>query len=311
MSNRLNIREGLHVLDCFEGIKKMGDESVDTVITSIPYYAVRDYGHPQQFGLESDPAEYIEKIVNLFNTEVYRVLSKTGCVFLNIGDVYGGDRSGHRPTNTRNHKGHVSRKMDTKEPWAKPKQLMQIPARIAIAMQQRGWILRNELIWYKPNACPQSVSDRFSNKYEKVYFFVKSPKYIFNLQDIKIPCLTKGATKGHYSIGGANYKKYGQRSYSGKEWVPGLNGKNPGDVFSVPTRAYKGPHPAVFPPSLIEPFVKASKEGGIILDPFVGTGTTWEVALQYNRRFVGFEINPDFADEAVKRTSLVQMKLSI
>ncbi|MCP1359300.1 DNA-methyltransferase [Aneurinibacillus migulanus] len=308
----IGIERTLHVGNAFDIIKRIKNNSIDGVITSPPYYNVRNYGHPDQLGLEKHPQEYIDKLVSFFD-EVYRVLKDTGIVFLNLGDVYGGNRSGNVPTHTRNKKGHVKRRMEgIKETlWVQDKQLMMIPARLAIALQDRGWILRNKIIWVKPNAMPSSVQDRLSNTYEEVFVLVKNKKYYFDLDAIRIPYKRTDIKEGNHRFGGSNHKKYGTNTHSGNDYNPSEKGKNSGDVWVISTKPYKGPHPAVFPPELVEPMIKVIPEHGVIYDPFTGIGTVWQQALAYNRLFVGSEINPEFAREAFERTSNVQIKLAL
>lgn len=309
MKKNIGIDVGLHIMNAFEGIKQIRSGTINACITSPPYYAVRDYGHLEQFGLEAHPKEYVDKLVD-FMDEVYRVLTDDGILFLNLGDCYGGNRSGISPTNTRNSKGHVQRRVSKSTPWTQAKNLMMIPSRVAIGMQEKGWILRNKIIWHKPNALPSSVTDRWTNTYEEIFFFTKSPKYSFDLDKIVVP-YKKENYEGKHCFGGANYVKYQGEKYSGKDFKPTRHGKNPGDVWSITTKPYFGPHPAVFPRELVEPMVKVLPSDSVVLDPFCGTGTVWKVTHAYHHHFVGFELNPTFAKEAHDRVSYTQMKMNI
>ena len=317
--------------DCLEVLRNLPDESIDCVVTSPPYWALRDYGVDGQLGLEPTFQEYITKLCDIFD-EVRRVLKKEGTCWVNIGDTYGGsgkgaggysDKSTLAGFTSANTKG---RRM-AKESWnfeKAPKEngvakcLSQIPSRFAIEMTNRGWILRNEIIWHKPNCMPSSVKDRFTVDFEKVFFFVKSKKYAFNQQ--LEPYLHPvdrwgGETVREYK--GKYTKEDGEKFNSPRarnsrvgyperqrELRPNAEGKNKRTVWSINTKPLKEAHFATYPEALIEPMIKAGcPVGGIVLDPFFGAGTTAVVALKQNKNYIGIELNPEYIKIAEARLS--------
>lgn len=286
--------------DTTDGLKKLPDESIDCVMTSPPYWALRDYGVDGQLGLESTFEEYIKKLCDIFD-EVKRVLKKEGTCWVNLGDTYGGNTSGNSPTNTRNKSGHTKKKNNQE------KCLCQIPSRFAIEMTNRGWILRNTIIWHKPNVMPSSAKDRFTVDYENVFFFVKSKKYYFDQQkephaesslkarNAKLNQTThEGAKKSAVNVQLGNEAR-------GKRFVP-EGGRNKRTVWRITTKPYAEAHFATFPPELVKTPIKAGcPEGGIVLDCFFGSGTTAEVAKKLGRDFIGFELSPEYCKIADKR----------
>lgn len=305
--------------DTFQLIKEVPSESIDMVITSPPYWALRDYGIKGQFGLEKSIPEYINKLLGLFD-EINRVLKKEGTCWVNISDTYsGGDAASrwnsgnHIPGSGSNKKlmqlarTSASHKFNHKIP---KKSLCLIPERFALGMLDRGWLLRNEIIWHKPNAMPQSATDRFSIDFEKLYFFVKQKKYYFEQQKEA----TKAKVKEHRPDGSWRHKNRGYKSKFGKIYHQGIEqhhgmdilgypkNRNVRAVWSLSTQSYVGNHFAVYPPRLIKkPILAGCPEGGTVLDPFMGSGTTALVALKYNRKFLGFELNPDYIKMAEAR----------
>ena len=226
--------------DVVEHLKKLQDESIDCIVTSPPYYGLRDYGIDGQIGLEETPEKYVEKMSEVFK-ELKRVLKKIGTFFLNIGDTYGGSMQGY----------------GVKDPNMfniMPKCLLMIPERLAFTLIQDGWILRNKVIWHKPNHMPSSVKDRFSNSWEYVYFFTKSRKYFFDLDSVREQSLSQGQTR-------TSPKKMSIGMMSKRDKFPVVYplGKNPGDVdfWSITTRGFHEAHFAVFPEKLIERPIKA------------------------------------------------------
>jgi len=294
--------------NCLEVLKQIPDESVNCCITSPPYWALRDYEVEGQLGLEPTFNEYLNNLVTIFD-EVKRVLRKDGTCWVVIGDTYGGSLNKERDPSKlaekqRSNRGSYFRKDSNIKFKAQglDKCLLQIPARFAIMMIDRGWLIRNEIIWRKVNVMPSSVKDRFTMDYEKVYFFVKNKKYWFEQQfeeyaesskaRMKYPRYTdnsKGAS-GQYAVVNNDYKV----NY----------GRNKRCVWDIATKPFKGPHYATFPPDLIEPMIKAGcPDGGIVLDPFLGSGTTALVAKQLGRDFIGIELNPEYcrlAEERIK-----------
>lgn len=264
------------------------DESVDCIVTSPPYFGLRDYGVDGQIGAEPSPAEFVSALVAVFR-EARRVLADDGTLWLNLGDSY-----------SRNHgKGGGGS-------LAGPKNLLGIPWRVAFALQDDGWILRNDIIWHKPNAMPESVADRLSGKHEHLFMFSKSPRYWFDLDPIREPHEHPGAT--HTDRTRPDRGFVGQADVARAGLHP--TGKNPGDVWSIPTVPFPGAHFAVFPPQLAERCVMAGcKPGGTVLDPFSGSGTTGYAAAKHDRRYVGIDLNAEYLDLSL-RTRLAQPALT-
>lgn len=241
--------------------RAMQDGSVDCVVTSPPYFGLRDYGHEDQYGTEETPGEYIESMVSLYQ-EVRRVLTDDGTFWLNVGDSYG-----HR------------------------KNLLGIPWRVALALQDDGWILRNDIIWSKPNAMPESVTDRLANRHEHLFLFTKSPRYWFDLDPIREPHVSSPSRAGANALRGQKaIRKSGPNSGQYSE-----GGRNPGDVWDIATRPFPGAHFATFPEELPRRCIASGcKPGGVVLDPCSGSGTTGAAAQALGRRYVGIDINADY-----------------
>jgi DNA modification methylase len=253
--------------DCRETMRKWAAEGVkvQTCVTSPPYFGLRDYGHKGQIGLEQTPEQYIAAMVEVFRC-VKDVLADDGTLWLNIGDSYG---SG--------------------------KQLLGIPWRMALALQADNWVLRQDIIWHKPNPMPESVRDRCTKAHEYIFLLSKSGKYFFDSEAIKEQAKTPPALRNKSAEGyHADYPK-GDR-FSEGERVWGADGrKNKRSVWEVALRPYKGAHFATFPPALIEPCIlSGSRPNDIVLDPFMGSGTTAAVAVQHGRQYLGCELNPEY-----------------
>jgi len=288
-------------------LKTLPDESIDCVMTSPPYWALRDYGVEEQLGLESTFKEYIKKLCNIFD-EVKRVLKKEGTCWVNIGDSYIG--SGKGGTNKKYKKKHTSfgkhmnnevMGMPTNNQSLPSKCLGMIPSRFAIEMCNRGWVLRNEIIWHKPNCMPSSVKDRFTVDFEKILFFVKNKKYYFKQQLEKHIWADKDKRSkirdGVKSMGKSVLGKYAINKV-----VYGENGKNMRSVWKINTKPFLEAHFATYPKKLCEIPLKAGcRDGGIVLDPFFGAGTTGIVALKQDKKFIGIELNPEYIKIAEKR----------
>lgn len=265
--------------DALQILKKMPDESIDCVITSPPYWALRDYGVDGQIGLEKTHHAYIENLLSIFD-QIKRILKNEGTCWVNIGDTYGAQKC-----------------------------LLMIPSTFAIEMMNQGWILRNEIIWHKPNAMPNSVKDRFNTDYEKIFFFVKQKKYYFNQQ--LEPAKENSIARGKRGMSESGKWKHGAPGQTGHSMnLPRLNDKNrevspyrnKRCVWSIATHPFRGAHFAVFPEKLIETPIKAGcPEGGIVLDPFCGAGTTGVVAKKQGKNFIGIELNPEYIKIAEKR----------
>lgn len=300
--------ETIYKGNCLEELRKIEAGSIDVCLTSPPYWGLRDYGHKDQYGTEKTPGEYIEKMVAVFN-EVKRALKKEGTLWLNIGDTYSGSGKGSgdiKPDPKFKAGGRERSLKPDRNKELSPKCLYMIPERLAWALIQDGWILRNKIIWYKPNGMPSSVKDRFVNKWEYLLFFSKSGKYYFDLDAVREQPLRE-----------PTYKVVGQKGSPVQQSAGGISpqhplGKNPGDVFAIPTQAFPAAHFAVFPERLCEKPIKAgSPEGGTVLDPFCGTGTAGVVAKKNNRNFIGIDIKQKYIDMAQKRIDATQIQLEL
>lgn len=335
--------------DSLEILKTLPDESIDCVMTSPPYWALRDYGVAGQLGLEPTFEEYINKLCNIFD-EVKRVLKKEGTCWVNIGDSYSGtgDKGDYKDPKWKGRNGQ-SKAMNSKTS-VPSKSLCMIPSRFSIEMVNRGWILRNEIIWHKPNCMPESVTDRFTNDFEKLFFFVKSKKYWSDMKAVAEPITDSSAirllqdienqkgseranggnkTNGNMKavsnlrFGGNKADGYGVRTKSGKAWRPEMAGsgveghsgykqadgslmikpmRNKRTVWKIEPKGFREAHFAVYPEKLcVTPILAGCPEGGIVLDPFMGSGTTCKVARDLGRKYLGIELNPDYIKIANKR----------
>lgn len=257
------------------------DESYfQTCITSPPYWSLRDYGIDEQIGAENSIDEYISDLVAVFR-EVRRTLRDDGTLWLNIGDSYTSGNRTWRAPDKKNSARAMSFRPPTPE-GLKPKDLIGVPWKLAFALQQDGWYLRSDIIWHKPNCQPESVKDRPTKSHEYLFLFSKSENYYYNADAIK------------------------------EQTKDGSSSRNRRSVWSINTRGFQGSHFAVFPPELVRLCLLAgSTPNSIVLDPFLGTGTVAEVALEHSRQCVGVELNSNYADMALKRLSNIQKKLSV
>jgi DNA modification methylase len=304
-----------------EKLLEISEKSIQCVITSPPYWGLRDYGHDSQIGLENTPDQYVEEIVKVFSG-IWRILKDDGIVWLNLGDSYASFRDGKAvPDTTRGEsigtlvpKGLAKNRMKTTfvGTQIKHKDLVGIPWRVALALQKAGWYLRQDIIWAKPNPMPESVTDRCTKSHEYLFLLTKSSKYYFDNQAIKEPTVST-FSNAKKRIGG---NKYGDsedskhRSKSGNFWIE-TETRNKRDVWTIPVKPFKGAHFAVMPEALVEPCILAgSSEGDLVLDPFSGSGTVGVVALQKFRRFIGIELNMDYAKISVERIGLDKVELS-
>jgi DNA modification methylase len=303
--------------DCLETLKTLPDCSVQTCVTSPPYYGLRDYGVDGQIGLEQSPEEYIQKLVSVFR-EVRKALKDDGTLWLNIGDSYNGSGGAGGDYSQGGLKEGQPKYPGRNEKSLKPKDLMMIPARVALALQSDGWWLRSEIIWHKPNPMPESVTDRPTKSHEMIYLLAKSAHYFYDAEAIKEPQQASSRerlTRGWNGDGNRDYPNGPQnhlKDYLGKfdtvEDTP--SGRNKRDVWTVTTKPYKEAHFATFPPDLIEPCILAgSRIGDTVLDPFNGSGTTGAVSLKHHRDYIGCELNPDYIKLTEKRLSEVQPTL--
>lgn len=268
--------------EALEVLKNFPSSIVQTVVTSPPYYGQRDYCADDQIGMEQTPEEYIERLVNIFD-EVKRVLREDGTLWLNIGDKYiNGNLAG-------------------------------LPWRLAIALKERGWLLRSDIIWHKPNAMPSSVQNRPTTDHEYIFLFAKNSKYFYDADSIREPHVTfseKSKMKGgrnHLGKEGGTPeqgKNSGNSNLHRGRWDQAFHpkGRNKRTVWEVPLSKFREAHFAVFPEKLIEPCILAgSSEGSVVLDPFFGSGTTGLVSLMKGRKFIGIELNKHYCEIAIKR----------
>lgn len=274
----MNLLAEVIVGNALQTLKNLPDASVQTVVTSPPYWGLRDYGDDEQLGLEKSPFDFIENLCKVFD-EIWRVVKDDGTIWVNLGDSYYN------------------------------KSLAGIPFRFAFAMQERGWFLRQDIIWHKPNVMPESVTDRCTKSHEYIFLLTKSSKYFYDNKAILEPVSEISLKRSEYgwdsdrpstknaSMGGTGI----HTEQMGTRFV-NPEGRNKRSVWTVTAKGYKEAHFAVYPPELIEPCILAgSKEGDTVLDPFSGSGTTGEVALKHNRNYIGLELNPEYAEISRKR----------
>lgn len=296
--------------DARQVLQRLADESIDCVVTSPPYWGLRDYGVRGQLGLEPTISEYLDHLCAVFE-EVRRVLKAAGTCWVNLGDTSyadqgGGNRSKVNPAVTGQLRALPARTRGRELP---AKSLCQIPARFALAMAARGWVLRNEIIWWKPNCMPSSARDRFTMDFEKVFFFVKQKRYYFDQQFEPVrdrgrlsrrllnPTVRRKRRYGDARIAAFNP----QTAEASRRRVP-ATGRNKRCVWALATRPYLGNHFAVYPPELIETPIQAGcPKGGIVLDPFLGSGATALTARKLGRKFIGIDINPAYVRQARSR----------
>jgi len=265
--------------DAKDKLKELETESIQSVITSPPYWGLRDYGNDEQIGQEETPDKYIDNMVEVFD-KVFKVLKKDGTLWLNIGDSY---------SSIRNEKIGV-----------KKKDLVGIPWMLAFALRKNGWYLRQDIIWAKPNPMPESVRDRCTKSHEYIFMLTKSEKYYYDHNAIREPRTSSGS---NHQFGGKKYNDPDNPIYGSIQSVYESDGKrNKRDVWNITTQPFKDAHFAVMPEALVEPCILAgSKVDDLILDPFAGSGTVGVVAKKHNRKFIGIELNPNYAKIANDR----------
>lgn len=307
--------------DALETLKQMEDESINCCVTSPPYWGLRDYGCDGQLGLESTPEEYVANMVEVFR-EVKRVLRKDGTLWLNLGDSYYSNFGGGSGTCTTGNKEALQqrgRNILPKHDNLKSKDLVGIPWRVAFALQADGWWLRSDIIWAKPNPMPESVRDRPTKAHEYIFLLSKSDRYFYDNEAIKEPVAesTKMWGGGKQGWGPSNTKHSTPQGTHG----PSLRGegrcgessdgkRNKRTVWNISTKPFSEAHFAVFPPELPEICIKAGcPQGGTVLDPFAGAGTTLYVAEQLGRNSIGIELNPDYCGIIRRRMGGLEMNL--
>jgi DNA modification methylase len=342
----------------FDKVKELNDNSIDCVVTSPPYWGLRDYGtgtwiggdkncphkrltkiskdtktghagmfkkgnvvgdaiyknycpecgakrKDEQLGLEETYQEHIKNIVNLFE-EIKPKLKESATIWINYGDSYATTINGRKAKDVKNDdRMFVDKPFSTIQGSIKPKDLVMIPNRIAIALQDAGWYIRSEIIWHKPNPMPESVRDRPTSAHEKIWLITKSKKYYYDADSIREPLASTSLTRLNQDIKnqkGSTRGNGGMKSNGNMKAVGNLETKNKRNVWTITTKPCKEAHFATFPKDLIEPCIKAGcPEGGIVLDPFGGSGTTGIVASQNNRNAILIELNKDYIDIANKR----------
>ena len=257
-------------------LKQLPEKSVQVCVTSPPYWGLRDYCNEDQLGLEPKPDDFVENLCRIFD-EVWRVLKDDGTLWVNLGDSY-----------------------------LPNKNLVGIPWKIAFALQKRGWYLRQDIIWNKPNPMPESITDRCTKSHEYIFLLSKEPKYYFDNQAIKEPLAESSIGRLSQDIEnqvGTTRANGGAKTNGNLKAVGDIEaGRNKRSVWTITTKPYREAHFATYPPDLIEPCILAgSKEGDLVLDPFSGSGTTGEVALRNGRNYIGLELNPDYARISEKR----------
>ena len=326
--------------DCLTTLPTLPDRSVQTCITSPPYFGLRDYGCDGQIGLEPTPREFVDTMVQVFR-EVRRVLREDGTLWLNLGDSYsteskwGGSTGGKAAAGLHGAYGGGRTKARHGIP---DKNLLGIPWRVAFALQADGWYLRQDIIWSKPNPMPESVRDRCTKAHEYLFLLSKSARYYFDADAIAEPLAESsierlsqpnleqqrgsdrvpGKTNGTMKAVGPRFcgNKYGDddsdqtRTKSGNVWDGAIGKRNKRSVWTIPTQPMREAHFATFPQALVEPCIRAgSRPGDTVLDPFLGAGTTALVAEREGRQWIGCELNPDYAAIAERRLRGVQRPL--
>jgi len=300
--------------DCLIGLKKLPDNSIDCCISSPPYWGLRDYGVDGQIGNEGGFKEFISKLIEIYQ-EVYRVLKPEGTCFVNLGDTYGGSGNGTTPNADTSEYTKKSKqvyvlpngtsKSSSLRGSSLNKSLLMIPERFAIEMISHGWILRNQIIWHKPNQMPSSAIDRFTVDFEKIFFFVKqSTGYYFEQQlDPYTEPMNRWSGEKLEAQGNSDWDKgTGQSTYRSRSLRPNPDGKNMRTVWSINTKPFPDAHFAIFPETLVERMIKAGcPEKGVVLDPFMGAGTTAVAARKLNRNYIGYDLNADYVKMANER----------
>ena len=287
----------IYIGDCREGMRQIPENSVQTCVTSPPYFGLRDYGHAGQIGLEQTPNEYVQQLVEVFR-EVWRVLQDDGTLWLNLGDSYVSSATGSQGNNSSNLQGRKTTQCKAGERPDKTgfglpaKNLIGIPWRVAFALQADGWILRQDIIWHKPNPMPESVTDRCTKSHEYIFLFSKQQKYYYDNEAIKEAALPDAVIRDREPTKLNNTP--GRKRMNGLT-VNDYETRNKRSVWTVATKPYTEAHFATFPDELITPCILAGcPEGGIVFDPFMGSGTVAATALRLGRDYRGCELNPEY-----------------
>jgi DNA modification methylase len=303
--------------DCRDVLDTLPAQSVQTCVTSPPYFGLRDYGHDGQIGLEPSPDEFVAALVGVFRS-VRRVLRDDGTVWLNLGDSYAAGKVGRSDHGTGDPTSRLGPARDglpnatavggtvfqrSAPDGCKPKDLLGIPWMVAFALRADGWYLRSEIIWHKPNPMPESVTDRPTKAHEQVFLLAKGPRYYYDAVSVAEEATNRapGNVTHKHTAAYEDGDEF-SRTKGGLLAVGARETKNKRTVWTVPSAPFAGAHFATFPPALIEPCILAgAPNGGTVLDPFNGAGTTGMVAVRNGRRYVGIELNPEYAELARDR----------
>lgn len=316
----MNYQPTVLIGDSLEVLKTLPTESVQTVVTSPPYYNLRDFGVPGQIGLEKTPREYVAKLVQVFR-EVRRVLRRDGTLWLNLGDTYAHDQKWGGATSGKNlgqkhHQvglaGGFPMTRERKVSGVASKSLIGIPWRVALAMIDDGWVLRRDIIWHKPNPMPESVDDRPTASHEYIFFFSKSGRYYSNFEAVREPASGNAHSRGKNNNPNNQIALKQVRANSSFKTPQLVEDRNIRSVWTIVKENYSGPHFATFPQKLAENCILAgSKPGDTILDPFAGSGTVGRVAIKHSRRSILIDIDPRSVELIAGRTAEVQMELAV
>ena len=304
----------IYLGDNLATMKTWDDGVAQTCVTSPPYYALRDYGVAGQIGLEASPDEFIAKLVDVFR-EVRRVLRDDGTLWVNMGDSYAAGRNGRCDEGRTALDGYKSKSTGSQAyrgvpEGLKPKDMIGIPWMLAFALRADGWYLRSDIIWAKKNCMPESVTDRPTKAHEHIFLLAKSDRYFYDAEAIKEPVAESSIARVSQNDGRPNWNTERERSGGVQnEQTMDINKmvsadglRNKRDVWHVSTQPFRGAHFATFPPNLIAPCVLAgAPRGGVVLDPFMGAGTTAMVAARHSRAFLGCELNPEYLAIAESR----------
>ena len=313
----------LLVGDVREKIKEIDYLSIQAIVTSPPYWGLRDYDNDNQIGQEESPEQYVNNITSLAR-QFKKVLKNNGLFWLNLGDTYFGAKGGHWSSDnsftndTTGTKYREHRKAPPKHIYLKTKDMVGIPWKVAISLQQDGWYLRNDIIWAKNNPMPEAVKDRFAKSHEHIFLLSKSKHYYFDYESVLEPYtepLNRWGGERFNDVEQTKYLDSGVDSYrhqnkdgKGKLSRPNPDGKVRKDVWKFNTSSFKGAHFAVFPEKIPELCIKAStKKGDTVLDPFMGSGTTAVVAKKLGRKWVGIELNAEYVKIIKDRTSQMEI----
>ena len=316
--------------NCHEQLKTIDKHTVQTCVTSPPYWNLRDYENSEQLGLEKTPELYVQHLVDIFH-QLKRVLRKDGTLWLNLGDTYFGAKGGHYSSDnsftndTTGSKYRMRMKAPERHPFLKTKDLVGIPWMAARALQRDGWYLRNDIIWNKPNSMPEAVKDRCVKSHEHLFLFAhpnSKGKYYFDYEAIQEEINMKYISRYFAKNNVKERKDYGREEYTlssenqdkfYEKWREKIEAgqtpkRNKRDVWEITTSSYGGKHFAVFPPKLVLPCITAgSRKGDTVIDVFAGSGTTCQVAQELGRKWIAIELNPDYVELIKKRTAQQQL----